>query len=82
MHAEISDKTVKLVIADRGPGMPFTPDPRSISPGPTTKRFGTGLGIPFAYKVCEALAGELEFSVRQGGGTVTSLQLPRYADFN
>lgn len=82
MHAEISDTAVKLVIADRGPGMPFTPDPRSISAGPTTKRFGTGLGIPFAYKVCEALAGTLEFNARQGGGTVTSLELPRYIDFN
>ncbi|HYG32131.1 MAG TPA: ATP-binding protein, partial [Methylophilaceae bacterium] len=74
--------TVKLVIADRGPGMPFTPDPSSISPGPTTKRFGTGLVIPFAYKVCEALGGELEFSARQGGGTLISLLLPRYIDFD
>ena len=82
MHADISATTVKLVIADRGPGMPFTPDPSSISPGPTTKRFGTGLGIPFAYKVCEALGGELEFSARQGGGTLISLLLPRYIDFD
>jgi signal transduction histidine kinase len=82
MHAEISETTVKLVIADRGPGIPFTPDPRSVSPGPTTKRFGTGLGIPFAYKVCEALAGELDFSTREGGGTLTRLQLPRYIDFD
>jgi signal transduction histidine kinase len=82
LHADISATTVKLVIADRGPGMPFTPDPSSISPGPTTKRFGTGLGIPFAYKVCEALGGELEFSARQGGGTLISLLLPRYIDFD
>ena len=82
MHADISATMVKLVIADRGPGMPFTPDPRSISPGPTTKRFGTGLGIPFAYKVCEALGGELDFNARQGGGTLISLLLPRYIDFD
>ncbi len=82
MHADISATTIKLVIADRGPGMPFTPDPSSISPGPTTKRFGTGLGIPFAYKVCEALGGELDFSARQGGGTLIGLLLPRYIDFD
>ena len=49
MHADISATMVKLVIADRGPGKPFTPDPRSISPG---------------------------------GGTLISLLLPRYIDFD
>lgn len=80
IHGEFSHVAITLHIADRGPGMPFTPDPRSISPGPTTKRFGTGLGIPFAFKVCEAVGGSLSFSPRAGGGTSTSLQLPRHCD--
>lgn len=78
IQTDISQTTVILLIADRGPGMPFTPDPRSISPGPTTKRFGTGLGIPFAFKVCEALAGDLTFTARPGGGTQIRLSLPRH----
>ena len=41
---------VVLTITDQGPGMPFKPEPTSLSPGPSTKQFGTGLGIPIAYK--------------------------------
>lgn len=77
IDVELTRESVKLLIADRGPGLPFTPDPRSVSPGPTTKRFGTGLGIPFAFKVCEALAGQLSFAPREDGGTLTELKLPR-----
>lgn len=67
---------VLLSIADRGAGMPFTPDPHAASPGPSTKRFGTGLGIPFAFKVCEALSIQIAFHKRVGGGTLITLLLP------
>jgi signal transduction histidine kinase len=56
--------------------MPFIPDPSSISLAPTTKRFGTGLGIPFAFKVCEALGGSLTFAARVEGGTIITIELP------
>jgi signal transduction histidine kinase len=65
--------TLKLL--DRGCGMPFTPDPSAMS-APTTKRFGTGIGIPFAFKVCDALGGELKYEVRPEGGTIISITLP------
>jgi signal transduction histidine kinase len=55
--------------------MPFKPDPSAIS-APSSKRFGTGLGIPFAFKVCDALGGELNFAARPDGGTVITMQLP------
>lgn len=77
IHAEFSPDSIRLQIADRGPGMPFTPDPHAISPGPSTKRFGTGLGIPFAFKVCEALSGSISFDARDSGGTLIRLELPR-----
>jgi nitrogen fixation/metabolism regulation signal transduction histidine kinase len=69
---------LRLLIADEGPGMPFTPDPHAASPGPTTKRFGTGLGIPFVFKVCETLAINITFSSRETGGTLIELMLPRH----
>lgn len=78
IDADVSAASVRLLIADRGLGMPFTPDPHAASPGPSTKRFGTGLGIPFAFKVCEALAGKITFSAREGGGTLIELELPRH----
>lgn len=67
---------VEVQILDRGAGMPFAPAAGSFSPGPSTKRFGTGLGIPFAFKVTEALGGKLEFGMRRGGGTRVVLWLP------
>lgn len=74
---DINDSTMRILIADRGPGMPFTPDPNAVSPGPSTKRFGTGLGIPFAFKVMEALHGSVAFKARDGGGTLIEFELPR-----
>jgi signal transduction histidine kinase len=81
-HSEIeitlvsADQEFILSIKDQGCGMPFTPDPSTISLSPTTKRFGTGLGIPFAFKVCDALGGHLSFHSRDSGGTIIEIQLP------
>ena len=65
-----------LSLLDQGGGMPFTPDPSAMS-APTTKRFGTGIGIPFAFKVCDVLAGELKFEASNEGGTVITIVLPK-----
>lgn len=78
IRANIVGESIRLTIADRGAGMPFKPDQHAASPGPSTKRFGTGLGIPFAFKVCEALNGNICFLERQGGGTLIEIELPRY----
>lgn len=64
-------------ISDNGAGMPFTPDPHTVSPGPSTKRFGTGLGIPFAFKVCEVLGGNIVFEAVSPHGTRIKLTLPQ-----
>ena len=70
----------RLVLDDAGPGIAFTPEPGAeLRPGPSSKRFGTGLGIPFAYKVCEAHGWKLSFASRPGGGTRVTLQLPTTA---
>jgi signal transduction histidine kinase len=73
---EVTTEEYILKLLDRGSGMPFIPDPSSISLAPTTKRFGTGLGIPFAFKVCDALDGSLTFAARPGNGTVITIELP------
>ena len=68
---------MQLVIDDAGPGMAFDPHPGDLSPGRTTKPSGTGLGIPFAYKVCIAHGGRLEVEPSPGGGTRVRMSLPR-----
>jgi signal transduction histidine kinase len=73
-----SDEFITLCIADTGSGMPFIPEHNALVPGPSTKRFGTGLGIPFAFKICDAHGGNIVFSPRVTGGTIITLTLPRY----
>lgn len=73
---EILQDAFILHLMDSGSGMPFTPDPSAIS-APSTKRFGTGIGIPFAFKVCDVLGGELQFSARAQGGTIITITLPK-----
>lgn len=75
LHGYQQADSVTLEILDQGPGMPFVPEFHSLSPGPSTKRFGTGLGIPFAFKICDAHGGRLNFTPRTGGGTVASVQI-------
>lgn len=60
---------VRLTMIDSAGGIPFQPEPSELTPGPTTKRFGTGLGIPVAYKICGVLGHRLDFTIDAGRGT-------------
>lgn len=77
IEAQLIDNTLHCTLTDEGAGMPFTPDPHTVSPGPSTKRFGTGLGIPFAFKVCEVLGGSITFEAALPQGTRITLTLPQ-----
>jgi len=77
LKANIAQQHLEIAIIDEGSGMPFIPDPHAISPGPSTKRFGTGLGIPFAFKVCEVLGGLITFQSVEGKGTTIKLSFPQ-----
>ena len=65
-----------LHIIDVGPGIPFSPQPGNLEPGPSTKRFGTGLGIPVAFKICHSHGWQLEFGSPVGGGTNVAIHIP------
>ena len=67
--------SVWLVIEDRGSGISFTPKPGALQPGPSSKRYGTGLGIPFAYKVFAAHGWSLDFAALPSGGTRVTIRL-------
>lgn len=71
-----ADNRVRLRILDSGPGLPFDPKPNDLEPGPTTKRFGTGLGIPIAFKICQSHGWRLEFNVLPGRGTEILITAP------
>lgn len=73
---QTGDARAALVIADQGQGINFCPRPEGLSPGPSTKQLGSGLGIPFAMKVCDLHGGRLEFDGLPGAGTRVILSLP------
>ncbi len=71
------DSTTSWIsISDHGSGLPFEPNAKAAIPGPTTKAWGSGLGIPFAYKICELHEGSLHFETVEGGGTRAIISLP------
>jgi signal transduction histidine kinase len=72
--------SVILEIEDTAGGIPFIPEPAGLEPGPSTKRFGTGLGIPVAFKVCKAHGWTLEFAVTEAPGTRITITVPRLQD--
>ncbi len=75
--ALIDQNKLSINIIDQGSGMPFIPLPNAISPGRSTKRFGTGLGIPFAFKACEVLDGSIHFQSIEPNGTQITLEFPQ-----
>ena len=73
---ESTGDTVTLLIEDEAGGIPFQPEPKELEPGPTTKRLGTGLGIPIAFKVCKAHGWVLKFRIKKGQGTIAEISIP------
>ncbi len=71
---------VLLEIEDEAGGIPFIPEPAGLEPGPSTKRFGTGLGIPVAFKVCKAHGWTLDFAVTGRKGTRVAIHAPRHQE--
>ena len=70
------DGSVLILIMDEAGGIPFQPEPKELEPGPTTKRLGTGLGIPIAFKVCKAHGWSLKFKINKGVGTSAEISIP------
>lgn len=69
---------VNIGVLDDGPGMPFAPATTDLAPRPTTKRFGTGLGIPFALRVIEGHGGTIQFQPRQPHGAEVMVVVPKH----
>ncbi len=67
---------LEIHIKDSGSGLPFEPKPGNLEPGPSTKRFGTGLGIPIAFKICQKHNWKLDFMTKTGKGTTAIIVAP------
>jgi signal transduction histidine kinase len=69
--------TVRLSIADRGPGVPPSERDRIFEPYVTTKQQGTGLGLALVRQTVTAHAGTIDIAETPGGGATFVLTLPR-----
>ena len=76
LAVEQGNGEVRMIIGDRAGGLPFKPEATELTPGPSTKRFGTGLGIPIAFKICSTHGFKLEFSITEGESTDVVITAP------
>jgi len=67
---------VTIVVADGGVGIEQADLPRVFDPYFTTKRGGTGLGLPIAKNIIEGLGGSLVVASAPGRGTEMRVDLP------
>src|SRR5207244_6434042 len=65
-----------IVIVDRGLGINPADLPRVFDPYFTTKRGGTGLGLPIAKNVVEGLGGTISVTSTPGVSTEIRIELP------
>jgi signal transduction histidine kinase len=67
---------VRIVVADRGVGIANGDLAHVFDPYFTTKRGGTGLGLPIAKNIVEGLGGTIAVSSTPGVGTEFHIELP------
>jgi signal transduction histidine kinase len=67
---------IVVSIRDRGTGIAADDLAHIFDPYFTTRRAGTGLGLPISKNIVEGLGGALSVSSRPGGGTEIRLELP------
>jgi two-component system NtrC family sensor kinase len=67
---------LQVTVADTGPGIPPENLERIFDPLFTTKKDGTGLGLPICREILTRLGGRLEVACRPGAGAVFRVELP------
>jgi two-component system sensor histidine kinase HydH len=76
LQTGLSGDRVRILIADRGAGIEPKDLAHVFDPYFTTKRGGTGLGLPIAKNIVEGLGGSISVSSVAGRGTEIRIELP------
>lgn len=74
LTARPADEMLQIVVADSGPGIPGEIDPFALFE--TTKRGGTGLGLPVCRQIVEAHGGRIALVSGGAGGAQAVVELP------
>jgi len=69
--------SIAIEVSDRGEGIPEDKRSEILAPFYTTKKEGTGLGLPIVKKIVEAHAGHLEFADNPEKGVTFRIILPK-----
>ena len=72
--------SIRIVIADSGPGIPPEIRAALFRPFKTTKARGTGLGMATAKRLIESQSGQIDVHCPAAGGTVVTMLVPAAAD--
>ena len=75
VHSDEGVESVEVSVADNGPGIPKEFQDRIFQPFYTTKRDGTGLGLPLSQRIIIAHKGNIQYSSFPGG-TIFNVRLP------
>jgi PAS domain S-box-containing protein len=76
ISTQVDTDGVRCTVADDGPGIPREIQERIFQPFFSTKRSGTGLGLPFARQVLAEHGATLALASTPGAGTRFSFVLP------
>jgi signal transduction histidine kinase len=79
LRTERHDSRVVISVADRGAGISPEDLPHVFDPYYTTRRSGTGLGLPIAKNIVEGLGGTIAVTSRLTAGTTVQIDLPARA---
>lgn len=71
-----ADKSACLEVADTGPGIPSDRIEKIFEAYYSTKRGGTGLGLPTTRRIVEEHAGRIDVHSEPGKGTSFTIRLP------
>jgi signal transduction histidine kinase len=77
LHTRLSGDRIRIVIEDRGAGIDAKDLAHVFDPYFTTKRGGTGLGLPIAKNIVEGLGGTITVASTPGRGTEMRIELPQ-----
>ena len=69
-------KEMLIAVEDRGSGMTTEQMQLALLPFYSTKRSGTGLGLPLCREIVEAHGGSFNLFSRENGGTAAACKLP------
>jgi signal transduction histidine kinase len=70
------EEFIRITVRDYGPGIPAEIQDKIFVPFFTTKKMGTGIGLPMAQKIVHAHGGILDLNSIEGKGTEFIIKIP------